>query len=197
MNAAEILQCCSERHDVASQQSLPTGFQDMLEFGLIEGLIGRRARRFFIGAEIPDGVLAYKSRHCPVPLSELEKLLVITACGGNTGWHHMLYRAKLYAPHLSNYSGAAGGRSFPSAAGFHTSNTFFTDDEGVYLLDNRDSPACSKRTPDGSLDFEAAIEAVKIRIKKVRDGRLGVPPAVPYVEAHNTWVASINPVHSL
>jgi len=41
-------------------------------------------------------VLAYKSRHDPVPLSELEKLLVATACGGNTGWHHMLYRAKLY-----------------------------------------------------------------------------------------------------
>ena len=104
----------------------------MLEFGLIEALMGRRARRFFMGAEIPDGVLAYKSRHKPVPLSELEKLLVVTACGGNTGWHHMIYRAKRYAPHLSNYSGAADGRSFPSAAGFHTSNTFFTDDEGVY-----------------------------------------------------------------
>jgi hypothetical protein len=33
--------------------------------------MGRRARRFFMGAEIPDGVLAYKSRHQPVPLSEL------------------------------------------------------------------------------------------------------------------------------
>ena len=106
--------------------------------------MGRRARRFFMGAEIPDGVLAYKSRHEPVPLSELEKLLVVTACGGNTGWHHMICRAKLYAPHLSNYSAAAGGRSFPSAAGFHTSKTFFTDDEGVYLLDNRDSSACAE-----------------------------------------------------
>ena len=102
----------------------------------------------------------------------------------------MIYRAKLYAPHLSNYSAAAGGRSFPSAAGFHTSNAFFTDDEGVYLLDNRDSPASADRAPDGSLDFEAAIEAVKMRIKKVRDGRLGVPAEVPYVEAHNTWVVN-------
>ena len=98
----------------------------------------------------------------------------------------MIYRAKLYAPHLSNYSAAAGGRSFPSAAGFHTSKTFFTDDEGVYLLDNRDSPACGDRAPDGSLDFEA----VKTQVKKVRDGRLGVPAEVPYVEAHNTWVVN-------
>jgi hypothetical protein len=35
-----------------------------------------------------------------------------------------------YAPHLSNYAAAAGGRVFPSAAGFHTSQIFFTDDEG-------------------------------------------------------------------
>jgi len=172
------------------QKSWPPGFQDMLEFGLIEALMGRRARCFFMGAEIPDGPLAYTSRHNPEPLSEFEKLLVVTACGGNTGWHHMIYRAKLYAPHLSNYSGAAGGRSFPSAAGFHTSNTFFTDDEGVYLLDNRDSSACADRAPDGSLDFETAIEAVKMRVKRVRDGRLGVPAEVPYVEAHNTWVVN-------
>lgn len=58
---------------------VPHGFEDMLRFGLMESLLGRRSRRFFMGAEIPDGVLAYKSRHNPVPLSELEKLLVAAA----------------------------------------------------------------------------------------------------------------------
>ncbi len=81
---------------MARQKTFPPGFQDMLELDFIEALTGRWARRFFMGAGIPDGVLTYKSRHDPVPLSELEKLLVATACGGNTGWHHMLYRAKLY-----------------------------------------------------------------------------------------------------
>ena len=67
----------------------------MLEFGLIEALMGRRARRFFDGWQSSrDGVLAYKSRHKPVPISELEKLLVVTACGGNTGWHHMMLPRK-------------------------------------------------------------------------------------------------------
>lgn len=80
----------------------------MLEFALIAALMGRRARRFFMGAEIP----------------ELEKLLVVTACGGNTGWHYRIYRAKLDASRLSNYS---------AAADFHTRKTLFTDDEGVYL----------------------------------------------------------------
>ena len=163
------------------KQSVPPGFQDMLSFGVIEALLGRRSRRFFMGAEIPDGVFAYKSRHDPMPLSDLEKFLVVAACGGNTSWHHMIYRAKLYAPHLSNYAGAASGRTFPSAAGFCTSKTFFTDDEGVYILDSRDDPAFSERNEDGSLDFEQIVKSLKTRTRKLRNGRLRLPPDVPYL----------------
>ena len=60
-----------------AKTEFPPGFYDMQQFGLIEALLGRRSRRFFMGAEIPDGVFAYRSKHDPVPLSELEKLLVV------------------------------------------------------------------------------------------------------------------------
>ena len=166
----------------------PPGFFDMQEFGLIEALLGRRSRRFFMGAEIPDGVFAYRSKHDPVPLSELEKLLVVGACGGNTSWHHLIYRAQIYAPHLSNYAGAAGGRTFPSAAGFHTSLTFFSDDDGVFVLDGRDAPASADRNEDGTIALDAVLESLKGRIRKLQDGRLGLPPETPHTEAHNTWV---------
>ena len=170
--------------------TVPPGFQDMLEFGLIEALLGRRSRRFFMGAEIPDGVMAYKSRHQPSPLSELEKLLVAAACGSNTGWHNMIYRAERYAPHLSNYAGAAGGRIFPSAAGFHTSKTFFTDDDGVYVMEVRDDPALAERRENGSLELDLILEALRGKVRKISNGRLGVPPEVPYAEPHNTWVVN-------
>jgi hypothetical protein len=169
---------------------VPRGYEEMLRFGLIDALLGRRSRRFFSGAHIPDGVFAYKSRHDAVPLSELEKLLVVAACGGNTSWHHTIYRAQIYAPHLSNYAGAAGGRTFPSTAGFHTSQTFFTDDTGVYILKGRDVPACADRAPDGSLPLDAVIESVKENICKIYDGRLRVPPETPHAAAHNTWVVN-------
>ena len=143
-----------------------------------------------MGAEIPDGVFAYKSKSPPGPLSELEKLLVVFACGGNTSWHHMIYRAQRYAPYLSNYAGAAGGRTFPSSAGFHTSMTFFTDDTGVYVLEARDAPAFAERQADGSLDLQEVLEALQSRIRKIQDGRLRLPPEVPYVEPHNTWVVN-------
>ena len=164
------------------------GFQDMLNFSLVEALLGRRSRRFFMGAEIPDGVFAYTSGHKPLPLNDLEKMLVVSACGGNTSWHHLIYRADRYAPHLSNYAGAAGGRVFPSSAGFHTSKTFFTDDEGLYVLEMRDAPAFADRTGDGSLDLDAFVANAKKRVRKLQDGRLKIPSEVPYTEAHNTWV---------
>ena len=40
---------------------------DLAQFPLMEALIGRRSRRFALGDEIPDGPLAYKSKHDPVP----------------------------------------------------------------------------------------------------------------------------------
>jgi hypothetical protein len=156
----------------------------------MEAIVGRRSRRFFAGAEIPDGVMAYKSKQPIFPLSELEKLLVVSVCGGNTGWHHMIYRADTYAPFLSNYAGAAGGRTFPSAAGFETSKTFFTDDQGVYVLDVRDSPALVNPNEDGSVDLEAFLAAQKTHIRKIQDGRLRLPAMPPYVEPHNTWVVN-------
>lgn len=170
--------------------TFPNGFQHMLSFGLVDALLGRRSRRFFMGAEIPDGVFAYRSQHEPFPISELEKLLVVNACGGNTAWHHMIHRAQLYAPHLSNYAGAASGRIFPSAAGFHTSMTFFTDDEGVYVLGSRDAPAFCERNDDGSLDLELILDGLRRHVRKIYDGRLRLPPEVPYTEPHNTWVAN-------
>lgn len=173
-----------------SGSQVPEGFREMMRVGLVEALLGRRSRRFFRGAEIPDGVFQYRSQHEPMPLSELETLLVVTACGGNTGWHHMIQRAKEYAPHLSNYSGAAGGRTFPSAAGFHTSKTFFTNDEGVFLLDVRDAPSLADRDAEGHLDLDEVLAALRPHVHRLEERRLRLPPEVPHVEAHNTWVVN-------
>jgi len=166
----------------------PQGLKEMLSFPFVEALLSRRSRRFFMGAEIPDGVFAYKSQQDALPLTDLEKMLVVSACGGNTSWNYLIYRAARYAPHISNYAGSAGGRVFPSAAGFHTSQTFFTDDDGVYLLDMRDAPAFDDSAEDGSLNLEAFMSNTKKHVRKIQDGRLKLPPEVPYTEPHNTWV---------
>jgi hypothetical protein len=86
-----------------------------------------------MGAEIPDGVLSFKSKHKPMPLSEIEQLIVLSYMGGVTGWHFAIMRHERYAPKLSNYSASPVGRTFPSSAGFTTSELFFTDDRDIHF----------------------------------------------------------------
>src|ERR671921_2310926 len=161
-----------ERRENMETRAPPLGLQDVLEFPLVEALFGRRARRFSLGASIPDGPLAFTSRHEPLGLTELEQMLVLTAAAGNTGWHYMIMRHARYAPHLSNYSGAAGGRTFPSAAGLPTPEVFFTDDEGVYLFETRDASALVERATDGPPDLDAILDAHRGRIRKLSGDRL-------------------------
>ena len=159
------------------------------EFPLVDALYGRRSRRFPVGGEIPDGPLAYRSEQDPAPLSELERLLVLTACAGTTGWHYAIMRHARYAPHLANYAGGAAGRTFPSAAGFHTAEIFFTDDSGTYFMPTRDAaaqvdPAAEDVTPELMLERHAGL------ITKLSERRVHLPREEPYMEGHNTWIAN-------
>ena len=161
----------------------------LAQFPLVEALYGRRSRRFPVGGEIPDGPLAFRSEHEPAPLSDLERLLILTACAGTTGWHYAIMRHARYAPHLANYSGGAAGRTFPSAAGFHTAEIFFTDDSGTYFMPTRDAgalvdPAVEEVTPELMLERHAGL------IRKLSDDRIHVPREEPYMEGHNTWIAN-------
>jgi hypothetical protein len=126
-----------------------------------------------------------------MPLSDLEQMLVLAAASGNNGWHYMHYRAKKYAPKLSNYSNAAGGRTFPSSAGFHTVEFFYTDDNGTYFLPTRDMASVDIKSESGEYDLESWLKAHKSRIKKLEDKRLYLPAEEPYLEPHNTWCVNV------
>src|SRR5918992_987425 len=160
----------SDRRTAAEEEAL----QELAAFPLVEALLGRRSRRFALGDEIPDGPLAYSSKHEPLPLTALERMLVLSAMGGTTGWHYSITRHARYAPHASNYAGGAAGRTFPSAAGFHTAELFFTDDSGVYFFPTRDAgalvdPATETITP------ELMVERHGERLRKLSDERLYLP----------------------
>src|SRR5919106_4522050 len=124
--------------DQEQSTNLQDTLDEMLKFPIMEALTGRRSRRFCMGAEIPDGILAFKSKYKPMPLSELEQLLLLSAMSGVTGWHFVIMCHKKYAPYLSNYCNSPAGRTFPSAAGFITSEIFYTDDNGTYFFPTRD-----------------------------------------------------------
>ena len=154
----------STENSIGISKNLNETLNDLLKFPLIEAIAGRRARRFCLGAEIPDGALAFKSKHKPMPLSEIEQLLVLSSMGGVTGWHFAIMRHARYAPKLSNYCGSPVGRTFPSAAGFITSELFFTDDDGTYFFPTRDFHP-EIEIHDGKIDLHEFLAVHKKRIK--------------------------------
>jgi hypothetical protein len=164
--------------------------QGLAQFPLVAALLGRRSRRFALGDEIPDGPLAYRSEQKAMPLTELERLLVLGAMGGTTGWHYAITRNARYAPHLANYAGGAAGRTFPSAAGFHTVELFFTDDSGVWFFPTRDAGALVDPATE-EVTLELMLERHRGRLRQLSDRRLHLPAQEPYMEGHNTWCVNV------
>ena len=141
---------------------------ELAEYPLLDALYGRRARRISLGSAIPDGPLAYESPHDPMPLSELERMVVLTSMAGTTGWHYSITRNARYAGHMANYAAGAAGRTFPSAAGVHTAELFFTDDSGTYFFPTRDAgalvdPAEEEITPELMVERHAAADREALR----------------------------------
>ncbi|MDP3339237.1 hypothetical protein [Frigidibacter sp.] len=168
---------------------LSRGLVQAASFPLIEAIHGRRSRRFAKGASIPNGPLAFTSRHEPEALDPLEQMLLISTIAGNTGWANLFAHHPGYAGKLPNYTAAAGGRSFPSSAGFNTSEFFFTDDTGVYFLPTRDMTPV--KSGGSGVDLKAWLAAHRSRIVKLADGRLNIPAEMPHMEGHNTWCANV------
>lgn len=164
--------------------------EEISEFPLLSALLGRRSRRFAKGAKIDSGPFAYTSGKPVHPLNEFETSLIVSSMAGNSGWGHLIPFNKKYTPFLPNYSGSAGGRTFPSAAGFHTVDLFFTDDHGTYFLTTKDMPPPPHNQMTADLDIDEWLKSTQERIQKLSPRRLQIPNEEPHIESHNLWVAN-------
>ncbi|MDQ4012759.1 MAG: hypothetical protein M3146_03420 [Thermoproteota archaeon] len=173
---------------------LPVHLLNALEvvtrFPLIQAIAGRRSRRFCVGAEIPEGPLAFKSNQKPIPLTELEQLLLLTSMPGSTGWHYTISYNETVRSKLPSYSAGPAGRTFPSAAGFHTSDLFYTDDNGTYYFSTRDFHPPLEEYRGKREQLENHLAEHRKRIRKLSDKRLYIPKKSPYMDPHNTWIAN-------
>lgn len=164
--------------------------EEISEFPLLSALLGRRSRRFAKGAKIESGPFAFTSEKQIHPLDDFESSLIISAMAGSSGWGHLIPYNKKYAPFLPNYAGSAGGRTFPSAAGFHTVDLFFTDDQGTYFLSTKDMPPSPHNQMSSDCDIEEWLKTTRDRIVKISGERLQIPNEEPHIESHNLWIAN-------
>ena len=160
---------------------------EVLNFPLVQGLFGRRSRRFGFGMEIPSGPVAYKSQHEPMPLSDLERALLVTAATGVTGWNFGIPFTINESDRLSNYSLRLTGRTIPSAATICTTELFFTDDTGIFLTRTRDLTPERLREFENSDDVRRMIGISEAFTIQLRNERLYLPPEPPHFDEHNIW----------
>lgn len=163
---------------------------ELLQFPLMQAIFGRRARRFALGMEIPSGPLAFKSRHAPMPLSELEQALLVAAGTGVTGWNFGITHTPNRADEFAHYTVRFGGRTAPTAAGIGTPALFYTDDHGVYFANLRDTQPERLREFEGEGDVERIVNVCRQHTATISNERIDLPRKPPYIMEHNLWVAN-------
>jgi hypothetical protein len=154
--------------------------QSAWDYPLLEALYGRRSRRFAMGFEMNEGPFTYKSRQAPMPLSELEEALLVAAGIGFSGlalWEHTVPLPYRFSE----------GRTFASTCRGRRTALFFTNDQGVFVIDPAAGAPKEMREIEDAGAREKALSLYRDHRKKLQSGRLGFPREVPPLSGHNLW----------
>jgi hypothetical protein len=147
---------------------------------LFEALYGRRTRRFGLGFEVADGPYRHRSSHPPAPLCETEEALLVAAGVGFSGL--ALWDQSRPMPYRSG-----DGRTFPSTSRGRRTALFFTNDQGVHLID----PAAGSANAMGEADAPApALDLYHRSRLTLQPSRLDIPRRTPPMCGHNLWASN-------
>ncbi len=155
---------------------------------LLSALRGRRSRRFGLGMKIPDGPLAYASRHPVSPLSEAEEAALVFAACGITG--HALADLAYAKGGGGNIMAGLVARTIASGDGLQTVALVVTNDTGTHLVRRpREMPAheIPKLIELGRRgEFTEAYQRSRVKILD----RRAAPPVEPLFNINaNRWSA--------
>ena len=151
-------------------------------FPVLESIFTRRSRRFALGAEL-TGPLAYKSEKDAIPLGYEEEAILVAAATGISGL------ATEEWPFLDEHGhstsgdkiGSFTGRTYPSPLANHNVELFWTNDDGVFALPQRDvRPERHNQLADPEAPNALYRQAVKLA-----DKRLLIPKDRPNLFAFN------------
>jgi hypothetical protein len=165
----------------------PDALQAALSFPALDAIFTRRARRFALGATL-TGPLAFRSEKEPVPLAVEEEAMLVAAATGITGVVREEWPFRTGAGEATGADKLASftGRSFPSPLAIHGTELFWTNDEGVFVLPQRD------RVPERYLQLQTQAERGELYRSaiKLQEGRLEIPRRRPNLFKFNEWVVN-------
>jgi hypothetical protein len=168
-----------------------TLLDELGRFPLLSALFGRRSRRFGMGMSIPDGPLAYDSSHPPLPLTDLERMVLVLCGAGVSGWHlGMEHTATTDPDRGCNYPIRLTGRVAASAAGIETSELIVSDDAGTFITRFRDLDPARLQELRAASDLGELLHRADTHCVRLADGRIELPAVSPHMDAHNFWNAN-------
>ena len=164
---------------------------DLFEYPLLGAIFGRRSRRFGLGMELPSGPLAFESKAEPLPLSDLERSLLVAASTGVTGWSFGIPFGPARPDEHADYSVRFTGRTGPTAAGIGTPVLFYTDDDGTYVTNTRNvEPTRLRELHEIDGDAERIVAVCREHTEQLSDSRLDLPSEPGHVLEPNHWWAN-------
>jgi len=162
---------------------LPPQADAAWDYPLFDAIMGRRSRRFGLGMEMVEGPFKYSSGKEPIPLDNLETAMLVAAATATTG------------PILAETQYPGGmvktiGKPYPSAMGSHRARMFFTNDDGVFVVNGDQAKMTQMREYVAAGDREKILGFYDTYVQKLDDKRLDVPSAEPGIWPHNQWVTN-------
>ncbi len=160
----------------------PGALAQMRAYPALDAIFSRRSRRFALGVEL-TGPLAFKSEKDPIPLAYEEEAILVAAGTGISGiateeWPFLDEDGDSTS---GDKIGSFTGRTYPSPLANHNVELFWTNDDGVFALPQRDV----RPERHNQLMAPDAPNELYRRATKLQDSRLLVPKDRPNLFAFN------------
>lgn len=162
-------------------------------YPLFDAIFNRRSRRMAMGAEIPDGPNKYRSEKPPIPLDEVEEALLVEAGTGISGFNlsDLPFKDDRGRSASGNTMLQFTGRTWASPCGSHSTDLFYFNDDGSYLVKLKDVCAEKMRTYVTDDDRDTLLTTFRQHRVQVLDHRPEHPRSYPAMLSFNLWDSNI------
>jgi hypothetical protein len=163
-------------------------------YPLFDAILQRRARRFPLGATMPGQGQAFVSPHAPLPLDPVEEALLILAGTGVSGiaLGDLPFVDDTGETLCGNTMLQFAGRVYASACGSHGTELFYTNDCGVYMVQQRQVQPSRMQEYAQADDRQRLAQSLQEHIVTLQQQRLAIPRRSPALLAFNQWNVNVS-----
>jgi hypothetical protein len=162
-------------------------------YPLFDAIMQRRARRFPLGATMPGHRQHFVSPHAPLPLDAVEEALLILAGTGISGiaLGDLPFIDNAGKTLCGNTMLQFTGRVYASACSAHGTELFYTNDSGVYMVQQQQAKPERMQEYTQESDRLRLAERLRDHIVVLQKHRLDIPRRSPALLAFNQWDVNV------